>query len=243
MKAIIVDDETSCRESLGKQLATYCENLAIIGETNSVTSAYNAINALQPDLVFLDVEMQDGNAFDLLKKFDKILFHIIFTTAYDKYAIKAFQYSAVDFLLKPVEPEMLIRAVEKVRLEKRLSDFESKINVLLENQSKLNKIALPCRDGFCFVKLDNIIRIEADNNYSHFYLDGEKNVLVSKTLKEYAALLPETLFFRTHKSHLVNLNFIKQYVNRDGGYIIMEDGTRVELSRRKKDEFVRKINI
>ena len=241
MNIAIIDDETSCRDTLERNLVKKCNFTGNITQADGVEKGIKLIKTTKPDLVFLDVEMQDGTGFDLLSSFDKIAFQVIFVTAFDKYAIQAFRFSATDFLLKPIEPQLLIEAFQKIVANKRIENLEQKIKVLLENRNTPSKLTLPTTDGYSFVKLDDIIHIKAEDNYTEFIFKNKKKALVCKPLKEYDELLSCNGFFRTHKSHLVNLKYVEKYSRNDGGYIIMENNDRIAISRRKKDAFLQKI--
>jgi len=188
IKAIIVDDELGARESLSKMLEKNCRQVEVIGKADSMMKAYEMITALHPDLVFLDIEMPNGNAFDLLEKFKEIDFNIIFTTAYDHYAIRAIKFSAVDYILKPIDPEELVLAVK--RLEEKIgkkSFLDSQFKTLLSNvrsENKLKKVGIPDGDGLIFINLSDIIRCESDGNYTFFILANGKKIIVSRTLGE-----------------------------------------------------------
>jgi two-component system LytT family response regulator len=242
IRAIIIDDEPQLRKSLAKLLSVHCPSVSIAGEAECVESAFEAIKRLQPDLIFLDIRMEDGTGFDLLKKFDKINFHIIFVTAFEEYAIKAFHFSAIDYLLKPVDPEELKSAIEKL---KGLVNTETGLRTatllktISEPGKQNKKIVLRTADRFHFTEISEILYCASDGNYTSFYLNGGVNILVSKTIKEYEDLLLEYGFFRAHRSFLINIAHISSYDKADGGYIIMTDNSRIPISSRKKDEFMR----
>ena len=242
IKALIIDDEPGIRRMLSLLLKQHCPDVLIAGEADSVESAYNAIVELRPDLVFLDIKMDDGTGFDLLQKFEKINFHIIFITAFEEYAVKAFRFSAIDYLLKPVDTVELIAAVDKV---KHLLNAEQDLRVttLIRNMkytgNEDKKIVLRTSDKFHFVKVSEIIYCASEGNYTTFYLQDGNHVMVSKTIKEYDGLLMEFGFFRPHKSFLINLAYIIGFEKSEGGYIIMKDNSRIPISYRKKDEFLR----
>ena len=242
IKAILVDDENGSRESLAKLLEKYCPDVTVLAKTENMESGLTAIQQYEPDLVFLDVEMPNGSGFDLLEKVKDIDFDIIFVTAYDHYAIRAIKFSAVDYLLKPIDPEELVESVKRVetrRLSKKGSD--EKYKVLLSNVksgSKLGKIAIPDGDGLVFIDLNDIIRCDSDGNYTYFILTGGKKIVSSRTLGEYEELFEDENFFRVHRSHLVNLKHIKKYIKGEGGYVALSDNSQVEVSRRKKNEFL-----
>lgn len=242
IKTIIIDDEEGARESLANIIDKYFDNLEIVGKAESADSGYELIQKIEPDLVLLDIEMPFGNAFDLLTRFDEIEFDIIFVTAYDHYAINAIKFSALDYLLKPIDIEDLKEAVARLEKKRTGTSVEDKrLNVLLENlqdNRRTKKVAIPESDGLLFVHLNQIIRCESDGNYTSIILDNGKRILASKTLGEYEDLFTGEGFFRVHRSHLINLEHIQKYVKGEGGYVIMADNSQVEVSRRKKSEFM-----
>jgi two-component system LytT family response regulator len=247
IKAIIVDDELGARESLSKMIDKNCKQLEVIAKADSMLAAFEAITNKQPDLVFLDIEMPNGNAFDLLEKFKEINFNIIFTTAYDHYAIKAIKFSAIDYILKPIDPEELVEAVKRV--EKKQTNqpnvLDKQFKTLLSNvrpENKLKKVGIPDGDGLIFINLSDIIRCESDGNYTFFILTNGKKIIASRTLGEYEQMFTEDNFFRIHRSHLVNLQHVKKYIKGEGGYVIMADDSQVEVSRRNKNEFLEKLS-
>lgn len=246
IKAIVVDDELGARESLSKMLEKNCKQIQIVAKADSMLSAFEAITNLQPNLVFLDIEMPSGNAFDLLEKFKEINFHIIFTTAYDHYAIKAIKFSAVDYILKPIDPEELIQAVKRFEttMEKKDS-LNTQFKNLLANikpGNKLKKVGIPDGDGLVFINLSDIIRCDSDGNYTFFILTTGKKIIVSRTLGEYEQMFADDNFFRVHRSHLINLEHVKKYIKGEGGYVIMTDNSQVEVSRRNKVDFLEKLS-
>jgi len=238
MRAIIVDDEKRARNYLRGILEDQFKKIEIIGEADGVEAGIKLVNELKPELVFLDVQMQDGTGFDLLAKIDRSKFHIIFISAYDRFAITAIKFSAVDYLLKPVESVDLGLALEKVNNTKITNEVQNKLDLLLNNVNKIEKIALPSLNGIEFVRIDNIIRCESDNNYTNFYLVSKEKIVVSKTLKEFEDMLERKGFFRTHKSYIINLSFLKKYIKGEGGIAVMEDGSEIPVSRRRKEEFL-----
>lgn len=247
LKVIIIDDENGARESLHNLIEKYCPQLEIVAKATNIEDAYKLINELAPQLIFLDIEMPNGNGFDLLQKFSSINFDVIFTTAYDHYAIKAIKYSAIDYLLKPIDIDDLKSAVEKViqKQNDKLIKNEQILSLLnnLKPEQADKKIALHEGDGLTFVRLKEIIRCESDGNYTTIILEGNKRIVTSKTLGEYEELFSNENFFRIHRSHLIHLNHIKKYIKGEGGYVIMSDGSQVEVSRRKKQEFLDKISF
>ena len=246
IKAIIVDDELGVRESLSKMLEKNCKQIEVVAKVDSMLSAFEAITNKEPDLVFLDIEMPNGNAFDLLEKFKTINFNIIFTTAYDHYAIKAIKFSAIDYILKPIDPEELITAVK--RFEDRAGQkatLDKQFKTLLSNvrpENKLKKVGIPDGDGLIFINLSDIIRCDSDGNYTFFILTSGKKIIASRTLGEYEQMFADDNFFRIHRSHLINLEHVKKYIKGEGGYVVMSDNSQVEVSRRNKTDFLEKLS-
>ena len=242
IRTILIDDETHCRETLSIQLEKYCSEVQLLSQCNSAAQGLKAIEQYHADLVFLDVEMPTMNGFEMLQQFSKIPFEVIFTTGYDAYAIKAIRFSAIDYLLKPIDKDELIKAVEKVR-HKTSHNLGEQFDILLERlghkQRSLQKIALLTLEGFELVPLENILHCEADSNYTHVMLKDAKKVLVSRTLKEIEELLEGHSFLRIHHSHLVNLNEIVRYIRGEGGYVIMSDNTSITVSRSRKDALLK----
>lgn len=243
LKTLIVEDEARGRNAL-KAMLNDIPRINLIGESPDVEDAILKIQLHNPDLVLLDIEMPYKNGFDLLAALPNRTFDVIFTTAYDSYAIKAIKFSAIDYLLKPIDPEELIIAINKTAEKRKKIQHQPQlqINNLLENLKAINKqnfkLSLPTSDGAIYVPIDEIIRCESDTNYTNFYFKNEERpTIVSKTLKEYEELLTDFGFCRVHHSHLVNLKFIKKYIKGEGGTVVMADDTEVEVSRRKKEIF------
>lgn len=243
IKAILIDDDKNLREGMKGLLSRVAPNIAIIGEAESVETGVTAMIHLQPQVVFLDIQLIDGTGFDILERVAEtnkaINSNIVFITAHEEYAIKAFRFSALDFLLKPVDPEELKKVITKIEgvVEKK-NDF-SHIDLLLENIRKnvdnFKRIALSTAEGIHLFDISDIIRCEGADNYTKFYIQNSKPILISKTLKEYEELLSGNNFERIHQSHLINLNYLKSYIKRDGGYVIMKDGSSLPISQRKRD--------
>ena len=245
MRALIIDDEIRSRESLEIIVKENCKNVEVVALAESVESGVAAIKQHKPDLLFLDIELQDGTGFDLLEKSSYGDFHVIFTTAFENYALKALKLSAVDYLLKPINSEELVQAVNKAE---ELSDSDStnkNFELLLQNlqnSTGKHKIALPTSEGLTFINVSEIIRCQADGSYTHFFFKDRKKILVSKKIKEYEELLSPYNFVRVHHSHLVNLDEVAKYVRGDGGYVVMSDGETVYVSKRKKEDFMSALN-
>jgi two-component system LytT family response regulator len=244
LAAIIIDDEPDAVAFISSIIREYCPQLEIVGTGQSAIEGEQLIQSLQPDLIFLDVEMPHGTGFDLLAKFPKKLFDVIFITAFNHYAIKAIKFSAVDYILKPINISEFIEAVGKVA-EKRhhtLSTDNQYTELLNNLKSSLpSKLAIPTSEGMEYLNTKEIIRIEADRSYCWFFMLNTKKYLVSKNLKEYHDLLIDRNFFRSHNSHLINLEFVKKYVKHDGGYIEMMDGKQIPISRIKRDLFLKQM--
>lgn len=241
LKTIIVDDEQDAVNFIRSIIDEYCPKLEVVGTAHSAREGAKLIIERGPNLVFLDVEMPHGSGFDLLAKFPEKSFDVIFITAFNHYAIKAIKFSAVDYILKPININEFITAVDKA-IDKRNNPenrYES-FTTLLENvrSSLPAKLAIPTSDGMEYLNTQEIIRIEADRSYSWFYLINHRKVLVSRNLKEYQELLSERNFFRTHNSHLVNLEHVKKFIRHEGGAVELDDGSQIPISRGKRDLFL-----
>jgi len=247
IKAIIIDDEQHCIDRLATLLATRCRHsIHLAGGYQTVEEGLRAIEQLQPELVFLDVQVQDKTGFDLLKQVPAINFAIIFTTAFEKYAVQAFKFSAVDYLLKPVDPDELQQAVSK--LEGKISrnelseQFETLFHNLKTMQGSSKRISIPTVNGLTFLQVNDIIRCESNINYTTIYLKDRQKITVAKTLKDFEELLVEYDFYRVHNSHLVNLAYVKSYNKGKGGFISMVDNSEIEVSSRRKNDFLKKLS-
>lgn len=242
--AIIIDDEAKGRLALREKLSAYCPTVQVLAEASNGQEALLLIQHHKPQLIFLDIEMPRMNGFEMLNALTEKDFHVIFTTAYDQYAIKAIKYAAFDYLLKPIDIEELKTAVEKIE-QKQNHQTQKQAELLLHNmqhpKTQLNKLAIPTVEGLLFFNINEIIHLEAHSNYTYIYFSGSPKILASKTLKDFEELLPPETFFRTHHSHLINLNYIKKYIKGDGGQIELQNGTYVDVSRRKKEEFLKAI--
>ncbi|PHN07067.1 LytR/AlgR family response regulator transcription factor [Flavilitoribacter nigricans] len=240
INAVIVEDEQHNREYLGKLLERYCPDIQLLAAARDVGSGLKAIEAHQPDLLFLDVEMPDGTGFDLLQQLPAEDFSIIFVTAYDHYALDAIRFCAIDYLLKPLKVEHLKAAVQKVIRQKGQQQENRLLRQLLNNISQQDprekRIALPTQEEIILVKVSEIIRCQGENNYTGFYLRDGRHILVSRTLREFEDLLGEYSFLRCHQSHLVNMAEVRSFVKSDGGYLLMNDDSRVNVSRHRKDK-------
>jgi two-component system LytT family response regulator len=230
IRAIIIDDIAEARAVLKADLENYCPSIEVVGEAEGVVTGAKCINELKPDLVFLDIQMKDGSGFDLLEILPIKNFKLIFTTASDEYALKAFKFSAVDYLLKPIDPDELMEAVNRVEHQEKASE---RISLLKENLNHPKRIALNTLDKIHIVQVAEIVRCESSVNYTMFYFTDDTKLLVTKTLKEFDQLLSDHDFIRVHQSHLINVKFIKGFTKSDG-YIFLKDGTKIPVSTRKK---------
>jgi two-component system, LytTR family, response regulator len=239
LKAIIIDDEEGARFTLSTLLEEYCPSVSIIAQCSNVPEGVLAINKHTPDIVFLDIEMPEYNGFELLEFFKIVDFEIIFVTAYSQYAIRAFEVSAVDYLLKPVEIEQLQAAVEKASQKRTQANIMQRLDLMKStyNGDEIKKIALPMSDGLMFVDVAEIILFEADRAYTHVFLKNGSKITVSKPMRTFEDILENRNFiYRPHRSHLININYIKKYVRGDG-MIFMDNGVALPVSRERKQEF------
>ena len=241
INVVLIDDENQSRKTLQVLLRDYCPNVKIIGEADSVLAGYQLLQTETPDAVFLDVQMTDGTGFDLLNKISDPSFQVIFTTAFDDFAIKAFQYNAIDYLLKPIDIDDLLRSIKKIDLSNNGSETKTQLSNLLEtnNSGEFKKIALSTSEGLHFLELKNIVRLQSEANYTTFHLMDGTRIVVSKTIKNFEKLLTDNDFFRTHKSHIINFKHVTKILREDGGYLLMTDNYKVPISRSKKDEFMK----
>lgn len=246
ISTIIIDDEQHCIDRLTNQLKeNYVSSINLLGTFNNIEDGLKAINNLQPQLVFLDVQIHDKTGFDLLQQISKVDFDIIFTTAYEKYAVQAFKFSAIDYLLKPIAADDLLQAVNKLKVKFSNNDVSLKLDSLFHNlknmQGASKKICVPVVTGIVFLDIADIIRCESDVNYTTIFLKDKQKLVVAKTLKEFEEMLGEYNFFRVHNSHLVNLAYIKSFNKGKGGFVTLADNTSIEVSTRRKDDFLKAI--
>lgn len=240
MRAIIVDDKEVMRDNLSSLLSIYAPNVSIVGEADGVRSGIDRIRTLKPDLVFLDVEMEDGTGFDMLSQLAHIDFKVIFVTGHDDHAIRAFKFSALDYLLKPVDPDDLMRAISKAE-ETSSNDHKLKKQTFIENEQRKDtskRIVLNDIQNTYLIAISDIVRCEADINYTRFYLSDGREITVSKTLKHFDQLLVGYNFFRTHQSHLVNLEFFERLDKTEGGVVFLTNGHHVPVSTRKREHLL-----
>lgn len=240
LRVVIVEDEVHSREALKSLLEEFCEGVEIAGLAGDVETAVAMIKEKGPDLVFLDVELQTGTGFDVLDQVGNVNFDIVFTTAFEQYAVKAIKLSSIDYLLKPIDIEELQQAVEKARTKKDGEVQRRKLETLmsnLESPSGKRKICLATSDGIEFINIQDIVYCEANGSYTNFNLTNGTKILVSKNLKEYETILTDQNFMRVHNSFLINLGEVKKFVKSDGGYILMKNNSQISISQKKRDEF------
>ena len=241
---IIIDDEKNAREALAKIIERYFNSkLKILQLADSVKEGVFAINKYRPDIVFLDIEMPEENGFKLFDYFDIYDFEVIFTTAYKQYAIDAIKFAALDYLLKPINyidlKDLLIRLERKQNRSSNTNQIEAFLSNINSDPGNFNKIALPTLDGFQLEKVNNIVYCQAEENYCKIFTNRNEAILVARTLKNIEELLPEELFFRIHKSYLVNMNYIKSYSKTEGYKIMLENGVELDVATRRNDEFLK----
>ncbi len=246
IKTLIIEDEAKSRQMLAAMLERNCPEITIAGLAKDVKEGVALIKELQPDLVFLDISMPDGSGFDLLEQVSGHKFELIFATASDQHAIRAIKYSACDYLLKPIDMDELKLAVNKVLNKKKsvpsMENLQFLIQHLKRADENFQKITLPTGNAYEIVNIKDIIRCEADGSYTNFYLADKRKLMISFGLKHYEELLPESDFIRVHHHHLINMNHVLRFLKEDGGYAIMSDGSKIEISRRKKEAFMDKLN-
>lgn len=245
IKAIIIDDEKHCIDRLENLLKDFCQEVKILEKCFDVNTAYEKIKTLKPDVIFLDIQINEVTGFDLLKKFEKVDFEIIFMTAFEQYAVQAFRFSALDYLLKPVDADDLVGAVEKLKNKLGKKNTSENLELLLQNfnnfKQKNKKITIHTMHGFEVIAAQDILYCKSDVNYTTLFLKDEKMLTVARTLKEFEAVLTQYNFYRINNSYLVNLEYIKSYNKGKGGFIKLESGAEIEVSSRRKEEFLRQL--
>jgi len=247
MKVIIIDDEDRARKSIAGILKLSNNNVQLVAEAEGVKSGIAAIKEYNPDLVLLDINMSDGTGFDLLKQIENITFKVIFITAYEEFAIKAFEFSAIDYILKPVDPAKLIDALHRANQLIEQENINLKLNALFANldgsATGHKKLILKTAESIYVVNTSDIIRCESDAGYTNFFLVDGKKILVSRNLKDYEEMLDGLGFYRLHQSHLINLKYIDHYSKSEGGSVIMKDNSAIPVARRKKDNFLKLLEM
>ena len=244
IKAIIVDDELSSLQNLQQKLAEFCPSIKVIATAQKPEEAILLINHHKPDVIFLDIEMPKMSGFRMLEEFKEPVFEIIFTTAYNHYAVEAIRIAAFDYLLKPIAIKDLQQAVDRLnkilnpQTKERIDVLKSSMN---DNKTQEDKIAISTSEGLEFIPIKNILHIESNSNYSKIFFQDHRTLTVTKLLKDFEDMLVPYHFYRVHNSHLINLNYIQKYLRGNGGRVIMQDGTEIEVARRKKEEFLKMI--
>lgn len=245
MNTIIIDDNPSAQQFLADLLQIHCKEVVLLGKAYNIVEGKKLIQLLHPELVFLDVEMPKGTGLELLQQLEQVNFKVIFTTAHEKYALKAIKYSALDYLLKPIDPSELITAVNKAQAKDEQQLSKVKMNNLRknlgENSAKNQRIILKDKYGMQITTVQEIIHLEADDYYTKFFIQDQTPVVVSKPLKEYEAILPKDQFFRCHKSHLVNLDYVMRYDKKDDNVLILKNGNLVPVSRRRLESLMNRL--
>ncbi len=244
MKVLIVDNEPDVLNALVLLIEAFCPEVNILETAVSVKTGVEKIKSFQPDVLFLDVELDDGTGFDILNQIQTPQFQLIFTTAHDKYAIKAFQFSALDYLLKPIDPDLLQKSMQRAVQNIKTGDLQMQLHIMMQQLSFKKevdkKIVLKDSNSTYFVKVEDILYCEAEGTYTKFHIDKGEPILISKNLKEYETLLEPLGFIRTHHSYLVNTERIKMYEKKEGGYLVLDTNQLIPISQRKKD-FVLKL--
>jgi len=249
LNAVVIDDEVGGRETLAALLVEIESIVEVVGTANGVATGRTLIEEKEPDLVFLDIEMNDGTGFDLLNYWEKLPFEVVFVTAYNEYALKAFEVAALDYLLKPVNIEKLKRAVSRAesKIDSDDDSLQEKIQVFQENYAKPhsqeNKLALPTLNGYSFVPIKDIIFCKADDAYTELYLTNKRKEVVSMKLIRIEEMLAGYRFSRIHRSYFINLNHVVRYLKGRGGEVEMSDGSNIDVARRKKEEFLKAISM
>jgi len=239
IRTIIIEDENKSMLALQTLLERYCPDVMVVGNGNSVETGLEALNELKPELVFMDIAMPDGDAFDLLNRIGDIDFEIIFITAYNDFALKAFEFSALHYLLKPINYLELQEAVLRFRKVRSKSQIQSRLDILKNTlQNHFDKISLPSNDGLIIVEIQEIVRFEAAGNYSCVFLSSGDSIIVTKTLNQFEEILTGMHFIRIHNTHLINLQYLKKYQRGQGGVVTMNNGTSLTVSRTRKNEFI-----
>jgi len=243
LRAILIDDDQSNLSALSEKLLKHCPEVQVIGRCDNGEDGIIAIENDKPDLVFLDIEMPLMNGFVMLQQLKYRNFELVFVTAYDHYAIKAIKYSALDYLVKPVEIDDLKAAVTKAEANKNSRNSQLQMDLLLEhlNNKQPKRITIPTSDGLRFINIEDIVYLEASNNYTNIYLSTDQKLLVSRTLKDFEDILPSDTFLRIHHSTVINKYYVEKYIRGDGGQVVMRHGKILDVSKRKKSEFLQAI--
>jgi len=245
IRTVLIDDEVDSIRVLQKLIESFCPEVSIVGTADGVETGAGLIRSVSPDLALLDIEMVGGNAFDLLNRLQPIDFKVIFVTAFDDYALRAFKYSAVDYLLKPIDIDDLRTAISRVGSTPVVTSFDQQLTMLMKNlegfRQAQQKIAIPTITGLVFVPFQDILRFEGRGSYTNIYLSGGEQIVATRAIKEYEEMLPESVFFRVHNSQIINLHKMQRYNKGRGGEVVMEDGSVIEVASRRRDEFLRRL--
>jgi two-component system LytT family response regulator len=246
IKAVLIEDEVNGRNNLKNLLAQHCEDVEVLGEAASVEEGLELFSdpVIRPDVAFLDISLPDGQVFQLLNRLRPIRFEVIFVTAYQQYAIKACEYGSIGYILKPIDPDVLREAVSRIRMQRRDGSMDKRYDIFSQayhNPNAFSKMSISALDGTYFVNIRDIIRFEAEDNYTHIFLNNSERITASKTIKSYEDLLAPFNFYRVHKRHVINLNYMRKFVKCDGGYLIMDDGIKIDVSRRRRPAFMEKM--
>jgi two-component system LytT family response regulator len=246
IKAIIVEDEQLGLQNLKNMLATHCPDVQIIGDAGSIKDGLALLqdSNIEPDVAFLDISLPDGLVFQLLNQIKPINFEVIFVTAYEEYAIKACEYSSIGYVVKPIDPDNLKEALARIRPKEEGSETEKRLEIFnnyYNNPNAFTKMSISALDGIYFVSIRDIVRFEAEDNYTHIFLISGERITASKTIKSYEDLLRPFNFYRVHKRHVINLNYMRKFVKGDGGYLVMDDDIKIEVSRRRRPAFMEQL--
>ena len=242
IRTVIIEDETAAQKLLTAILKQCCPEVEIIGYGEDIQTSVQLIEETKPDLILMDIEIIGGSSFEILENLMFKSFHLIFTTAYDEYALKAFKYEAIDYIVKPYYPKDIRKAIDRISKKAKFDEIEKQNLMKLKSKRSSNKICIPTEESIEFIELDHIIRIEADRSYCTIYLLNEKHLTISKPLKDMEQELPSNQFFRPHQSHIINFDFISRYLKEDGGLILLKNGESIPLARRRKQAFLELIS-
>lgn len=240
IKAVIVEDEVKGLNNLKNLLDQYCPEIKVVGEADSVEQGVKVLRSKKPDLAFLDISLPDGLVFQLLNQIRPIDFEVIFVTAYEEYAIKACEYSSIGYILKPIDPDVLKEAVDRIQ-DRRANESDRRLEIFnsyYNNPNAFTKMSIAALDGIYFVNIRDIVRFEAEDNYTHIFLKSGERLTASRTIKSYEDMLAPFNFYRVHKRHVINLNYMRKFVKGDGGYLVMDDDIQIEVSRRRRPAFM-----
>ena len=243
INAIIIEDEMRSMNNLKNLLGSHCPEVNLIGDASTIENGLKLFGkqAKKPDLAFLDISLPDGLVFKMLDQLRPIDFEIIFITAYNEHAIKACEYSSIGYILKPINPDELVQAVSRVRVSHGKDKMEQRLEIFnkqLNNTNAFEKMSISAIDGIYFVNIKDIVRFEAEDNYTHIFLQGGDRITASRTIKAYEDMLTSMNFYRVHKRHVINLNYMRKFIKGDGGYLVMDDGKKIEVSRRRRPAFM-----